>query len=311
MDRNSPYYKQVALLIRCLPFAAEETCFALKGGTAINLFVNDFPRLSVDIDLVYLPLEPRKEALQNVHAALARIAERLNNSKSLNAILQDNKPDEMRIIVDTIGRAQDSAQIKIEVSPVARGTLHKANTCDIIEKVEDEFGFASIQMVSLPDLYGGKLCAAMDRQHPRDLFDVKILLQSRGVDREIFIGYLAYLLSHNRPISEVMNPRWKNIGETFHKEFNGMTFEPITLEELQNVPTAMVQSLKSQFTQSDFDFLLSFKSGDPDWSLAPHEQIQYLPAVQWKLLNIQKMPTGKRQSALETLNKTMLSWLEG
>ncbi|TXL10407.1 nucleotidyl transferase AbiEii/AbiGii toxin family protein [Bathymodiolus platifrons methanotrophic gill symbiont] len=235
----------------------------------------------------------------------------LNNSKSLNAILQDNKPDEMRIIVDTIGRAQDSAQIKIEVSPVARGTLHKANTCDIIEKVEDEFGFASIQMVSLPDLYGGKLCAAMDRQHPRDLFDVKILLQSRGVDREIFIGYLAYLLSHNRPISEVMNPRWKNIGETFHKEFNGMTFEPITLEELQNVPTAMVQSLKSQFTQSDLDFLLSFKSGDPDWSLAPHEQIQYLPAVQWKLLNIQKMPTGKRQLALETLNKTMLSWLEG
>ena len=311
MDKKSPYYKQVTLLIRCLPFVANETCFALKGGTAINLFINDFPRLSVDIDLAYLPLEPRKEALLNVRKALARIAENLNDSQNLTATLQDNKPDEMRIIVDTTGRAQDVAQIKIEVSPVARGTLHEASVCDIIEKVEDEFGFAAIQTVSLPDLYGGKLCAAMDRQHPRDLFDVKILLESKGIDRNIFIGFLAYLLSHNRPISEVMNPRWKDISDTFNKEFNGMTFKPITLEELQAVPAAMLQSLKSQFTQSDFDFLYSFKSGDPDWNLAPHEQIQHLPAVQWKLLNIKKMPAAKRQTALETLWKTMLDWLEG
>lgn len=89
-----------------------------------------------------------------------------------------------------------------------------------------------------------------------------------------------------------------------------MTFEPITLDELQAVPEAMIQSLKSQFTQSDFDFLYSFKSGEPDWSLAPHEQIQHLPAVQWKLLNIQKMSVYKRKSALETLNETMLTWLE-
>lgn len=309
MDRNSPYYKQVALLVRCLPFVAEQTCFALKGGTAINLFVHNFPRLSVDIDLVYLRLEPRTVALQNAHAALARITENLNNTKSLNAILQDNKLDETRIIVKTLGRRQDSAQIKIEVSPVARGTLYEAKTCDVIKQVEDEFGFASIQTVSIPDLYGGKLCAAMDRQHPRDLFDVKILLQTLGIDRKIFIGYLAYLLSHSRPISEVMNPRWKDISDTFQKELKGMTFEPITLEELQAVPAAMAQSLKSQFIQSDFDFLHSFKSGDPDWSLAPHDQIQHLPAVQWKLLNVQKMHPEKRLRALKTLDETMHSWL--
>ena len=310
MDRNSPYYKQVALLVDCLPHVAEETCFALKGGTAINFFVNDFPRLSVDIDLAYLPLEPRADALRNVRSALARIADKLNSSQNLTAVLQDNELDEMRIIVDATGRAQDSAQIKIEVSPVARGTLYKAEYCDVIEQVEDEFGFASIQTVSLPDLYGSKLCAAVDRQHPRDLFDVKVLLQSKGIDRDIFVGFLAYLLSHNRPISEAMNPRWKDISDTFNKGFNGMTFEPITLDELQAVPEAMIQSLKSQFTQSDFDFLYSFKSGEPDWSLAPHEQIQHLPAVQWKLLNIQKMSVYKRKSALETLNETMLTWLE-
>lgn len=67
----------------------------------------------------------------------------------------------------------------------------------------------------------------------------------------------------------------------------------------------MLQSLKSQFTQSDLDFLYSFKSGDPDWSLGPHQKIQNLPAVRWKLLNIQKMPEAKRRAALDTLNKTM------
>lgn len=72
MDKSSSYYKQVSLLIKMLPVVATEPVFALKGGTAINLFIRNFPRLSVDIDLAYLPLEPRDEALANVRAALKR-----------------------------------------------------------------------------------------------------------------------------------------------------------------------------------------------------------------------------------------------
>lgn len=70
MDKTSPYYRQVALLVRALPYVANEACFALKGGTAINLFIRDFPRLSVDIDLAYIPLESREVALPNVRGAL-------------------------------------------------------------------------------------------------------------------------------------------------------------------------------------------------------------------------------------------------
>lgn len=309
MDRSSPYYRQVSLLVTCIPRVAAETCFALKGGTAINLFVNNFPRLSVDIDLAYLGLEPREEALQNIRSALSRITKNLNGSAGIAATLQDNKQDEMRVIVE--GRIQNnqSAQIKIEVSPVARGTLHAAGYLDTMEQVEDEFGFASIQTVSIPDLYGGKLCAAMDRQHPRDLFDVKILLESRGVDRDIFVGFLAYMLSHNRPLSEIMNPRWKDITDVFKNEFNGMTFDPISLDQLQAVPASMVNALKAQFTQSDFDFLYSFKSAEPNWEIAPHQQIQHLPAVQWKLLNINKMSVAKRERSLALLEATMDDWL--
>lgn len=168
----------MALLVNCLPYVALESCFALKGGTAINLFINNFPRLSVDIDLAYLPLEPREQALKNVRAALDRIRDNLNKTRIFTATLQDNRPDEMRIIVESTNNIKKgSSQIKIEVSPVARGTLHDAASCDVIEEVEDEFGFVSINTVSIPDLYGGKICAAMDRQHPSDLFDVKELLE--------------------------------------------------------------------------------------------------------------------------------------
>jgi len=310
MDKNSPYYKQVALLVNCLPYVAGESCFALKGGTAINLFVQNFPRLSVDIDLVYLPLEPRSDALINIRTALERVTKKINDIANLSAVFQNSKSDELRVIVSTAGRIQDSAQIKIEVSPVARGTLHEVTHRDINEQVEEEFGFASIQTVSLPDLYGGKLCAAMDRQHPRDLFDVKILLESTGINRELFVGFLAYLLMHNRPMAEVLSPRWKDISDTFNKEFHGMTFESIDLSDLQAVPDAIEKSLKKHFTQTDIDFLLSFKSGEPDWSLSPHSQLKRLPAVQWKLFNIQKMSVEKRKSALVNLSESMLVWLE-
>ncbi|WP_413737540.1 nucleotidyl transferase AbiEii/AbiGii toxin family protein [Sodalis sp. RH21] len=305
MDKQSPYYKQVALLISALPVVAKERCFALKGGTAINLFVRDFPRLSVDIDLAYIPLENRELALPNVRAALTRIATGLEREAGASAVLQTNNPDEMRIVVTS-----RDAQIKIEVSPVARGTLYPPEDRDTVEAVQDEFGFASIQVVSLADLYGGKLCAALDRQHPRDFYDVKMLLETQGIDRLIFNGFITYLLSHPRPLSEVINPRWKDISAIYNQEFSGMTFDDVSLEELIAVPEQMLAGLQAQFTQQDFDFLMSFKRGRPDWSLAPDSQIQHLPAVKWKLHNIGRMAESKRTEALDKLEKVLSDWLK-
>lgn len=304
MDKTSPYYRQVALLVRALPWVANESCFALKGGTAINLFIHDFPRLSVDIDLAWIPLESREVALPNVREALTRIAAELEAQTGIRSVLQTHNPDEMRIIVTT-----DDAQIKIEVSPVARGTLYPPQERDIVGAVEEEFGFAALPVVSLPDLYGGKLCAALDRQHPRDFYDVKMLLDTQGIDRSIFNGFIVYLLSHNRPLSEVLNPRWKDITEPFQNEFSGMTFEEVSLEELKEVPERMLSTLKTHFTQQDFDFLMSFKRGEPDWNLAPEPHIQNLPAVQWKLRNIGQMSEEKRAQSLEKLEKVMTEWL--
>lgn len=304
MDKQSPYYRQVALLLSALPVVASERCFALKGGTAINLFVRDFPRLSVDIDLAYIPLESRDVALPNVRVALMRIAEVLQQQAGISAVLQTNNPDEMRIVVSSL-----EAQIKIEVSPVARGTLYPSEERDVVEAVEGEFGFATNQVVSLADLYGGKLCAALDRQHPRDFYDVKMLLETQGIDRQIFNGFITYLLGHPRPLSEVLNPRWKDISQLYVNEFNGMTFDAVSLEELNAIPNLMVTALKAQFTQRDYDFLMSFKSGQPDWSLAPEDQIQHLPAIKWKLQNIGRMPEDKHLKALTKLEAVLAEWI--
>jgi Nucleotidyl transferase AbiEii toxin, Type IV TA system len=72
MAFRDTYRAQVALLTRILPLIAEEACFALKGGTAINLFIRDMPRLSVDIDLTYVPVAPRAASLAQIDAAMTR-----------------------------------------------------------------------------------------------------------------------------------------------------------------------------------------------------------------------------------------------
>lgn len=154
MDRNSAFYKQVQLLLRVLPFVAQEPCFALKGGTAINLFVRDFPRLSVDIDLVFLPDANRQQALEDIKQALDRISQNISLNITAVKVVKSykEKADALRLTVQ-----QNGVSVQIELSPVLRGTVFPVQLLSVCESIEDEFGFAEIQVVSLADLYAGKL----------------------------------------------------------------------------------------------------------------------------------------------------------
>ena len=80
MAPRDAYRAQVELLIRCLPAVASAPDFAIKGGTAINLFLRNMPRLSVDIDLTYLPISDRDTALAGIRSQLARIADALRRN---------------------------------------------------------------------------------------------------------------------------------------------------------------------------------------------------------------------------------------
>jgi predicted nucleotidyltransferase component of viral defense system len=183
MPASEQYRRQAALLIRVLPFVSEETCFALKGGTAINLFVRNMPRLSVDIDLTYLAVADRKTSLAEIDAAMRRIAELMQKGIP-GARVTSSKLKEAGIMSKHFVEL-DGVQIKIEVTPVLRGCVYEPDTRSVSEAVEAAFGFAEIQVVSFADLYGSKLVAALDRQHPRDLFDVRDLLSRTKVQRRV------------------------------------------------------------------------------------------------------------------------------
>lgn len=304
MDRNSSYYKQVQLLIALLPLIAEEDCFALKGGTAINLFVRELPRLSVDIDLVYLPMKGRNEALEEIREALSRISAKISETFPDADVVESfrDKTDALRLIISRGG-----VQIKIELSPVLRGTVFEPEVLPVCEKVENEFGFAEIAVVSRADLYAGKICAALDRQHPRDLFDVLWLLNIDRFDEDLRKALIVYLISHSRPIAELLDPALKDITDIYEGEFANMAEEEVTLAELEEIREFLIQLINMDFTDDERKFLLSFKNKEPDWALLGLKGVEDLPAVKWKLINLGKMPEDKHAEAYERLSNVLIS----
>ncbi len=163
------YKNQVKLLLDVLPEVAKEKCFALHGGTAINLFIRDMPRISVDIDLTYILLEDRETSIKNINSALARI--KSNIEAVLRGTFVEHKLETAKLQI-----SNQKASIKLEVNLTKRGIYKESQELTLCNKAQEEFEvFCSMPVVSLGLLYGGKICAALDRQHPRDIFDVKYL----------------------------------------------------------------------------------------------------------------------------------------
>ena len=302
MNRNSIYYKQVQLLMQVLPFVAKQSCFALKGGTAINLFVREFPRLSVDIDLVYLPMKGRDEALQEISEALDTISTNLQTAFKDMKLTEayKSKRDSLRLVV-----ARNGVQIKVELSPVLRGTVYEPALMEVCESVEEEFGYVETPVVALADLYAGKICAALDRQHPRDLFDVKAFLENEGLTDEIRKAFIVYLSSHNRPIAELLRPQYKDISAIYAGEFENMTQTVVPLDELVAVRERLVGLIHEGLTDDEREFLISFKNRKPNWDLLGLDGISQLPAIKWKQINLAKMPDVKHKQALGQLESIL------
>ncbi|PCH58853.1 MAG: hypothetical protein COC14_00015 [Burkholderiaceae bacterium] len=300
MDRSSIYYKQVQWLLQLLPLVAEEDCFALKGGTAINLFVRELPRLSVDIDLVYLPMNDRKGALDDITRALVRITQRIKEAFPGASVVEafKDKSDALRLVA-----MHDGVKVKIELSPVLRGTVFEPDVRSVCKKVEDEFGYAEMAVVSMADLYAGKICAALDRQHPRDLYDIKCLLENEGLTDDIRVAFIIYLISHVKPIAELLSPVYKDIKPLYEGEFIEMTEENVSLEALESTREQLIHLINTELKENEKQFLLSFKNKNPDWSLINLKGVENLPAVNWKLINLNNMSADKHKAAYEKLQK--------
>jgi len=280
------YVEQVQLLVRVLPIVAEETVFALKGGTAINLFYRDLPRLSVDIDLTYLPVKGRAESLAEIDDAMERIAAGIQRRvKGAQVERISGGGGAATRILARLGRAG----IKIETSPVTRGVVHEPEIREVREVVQDQFGYAEIQVVSFADLFGGKLHAAVDRQHPRDLFDVKLLYESEGLTNELFRTFLVYVAGSNRPLHELLDPHPIDLDKPYLREFSGMTRERVDLEELVATRKRLRDDIRARLDVEAAKFLLSLHDAQPDFSVIGLPQSAELPAVRWKLQNLERL----------------------
>lgn len=283
---NADYVRTVQLLLAVAPAVFDTTAFAMKGGTALNLFVQDMPRLSVDIDVVFVPHGlPRQQALNAISAELAGAQARIE-ALGFSAVLRRSKDGtEAKLFV-----SDGVAEVKIEVNFVFRGTVLQPEHRPLIPAAQQLFSAnVEVPILATPELYAGKLVAALDRQHPRDLFDVQLMLASGGWSEDLLDCFVVYLAGHNRPTHEVLFPHEKPLEAVFESEFVGMTSAPVDLGELVKTRQRLLHELPRALQPRHRRFLLSVMRAEPEWQLLRHAHIADLPALQWKLHNLKKL----------------------
>jgi len=297
------YKKQVALLIDILLEIAKEDVFALHGGTAINLFHLNMPRLSVDIDLTFVPFsDNRNEDLNKIRQSLEFVKSRLKITFPHIRFEDEKRAEEELKLLCT----KDNATVKVEVNQINRGLIAKPCTKILCSRAEEEFNrFCEIKTVSVGQLWGGKINAALERQHPRDIFDVKNMLQEFGFTEEIKQGFLFCILCGKRPIDEVLNPNFTNQKVIFESQFSGMTNDEFSYTEFEKIRENFVLLVNNSLTDNEKDFLLSFATGNPNWKDFDYSKY---PAIKWKQLNIHKLKQENPIKFKESIKKLENLW---
>lgn len=278
---NDIYRRKVELLLRILPFVTDEECFAIHGGTAINLFVKNLYRLSVDIDVTYIPIEDRKTSIEHINEALLRIAEKARRHFRDIRIIP-------RLDICKITCERQGCQVKIEVNQTKRGLVcGEASLHPLCEKAQEMFGMeVDARIVSIPQLYGGKISAALSRQHPRDLFDV---MQMDIPVVSVKEGIIFCLLGSDRPIYESFAPNLIDQHDAMEHQFSGMSEIPFGYGHFEETREKLIREVNSIMTEDDKNFLIGFEELTVDWENSPYSYFKEYPSVRWKIQNLQKL----------------------
>lgn len=292
---NDIYRRQVALLIRLMPIVFKIKDFAVHGGTAINLFHRNLPRYSVDIDVTYIPLEDRDTSLKNINTHLANLKTAIE--RAVPGIRVIHKPDVWKLQC-----VKDGTTIKIEVNGTKRGILGDTEKIQLCEKAKEEFGMSCFaNIVSWSQLYGGKIAAALSRQHPRDLFDCRDMTSDDF--KAVKNGFMLCLLGSDKPIIESLNPNPIDQQEALGNQFEGMTDEPFNYDDYQKARLNLIEVVNQGLSDDDKAFLISFEDGNPDWSKCCAGDLSYYPSVRWKLQNIAKLKSSNTTKHKEGVDK--------
>ena len=300
------YVDTVRLLLDTAPYVFHSDRFALKGGTALNLFVREMPRLSVDIDVVYTDHRPsREDAMKEISSTLKESKNRLDGIGIHSEFLRTKAGEEVKVLVQ-----RGNIQVKLEVNFVFRGTVLPTQEREMAQTAREQFTTSlSLPLLAESELYGSKLVAALDRQHPRDFFDVHGLFQSTGLTPEIVECFVCYLSGHNRPIHEVLFSRDLDLGLPYESEFQGMTRNEVKLGELLSTRERLRVELHSMLTESQKLFLVGLTTGEPDWKLMECAHLKEMPAIRWKqenLVRLKKLNPAKFKLQSEELRRRLV-----
>ena len=307
---NPQYVDTVRLLLAVAPAVFRSPRFALKGGTALNLFAHDMPRLSVDIDVAFTDYTLNREDALGAIAADLKAAKSAISALGFRAHLPTATGGEnVKLLVEGNGQ-----QIKVEVNFVLRGTMLPVTQRPLVPRAQELFTTdITLPVLDLPELYGGKLVAAMDRQHPRDMFDVLQMLERFGWHPSFVDCFVAYLAGHNRPVHEVLFPNRLPLEPAFSNEFAGLTTDEVAMATLEQTQGHLIDELPRALTSRHREFLLSLVSAEPAWDLMPFANLQHLPAPQWKLINLRKLKKsnpGRFSAQRDELTSRFASWSE-
>jgi len=292
---NKAYRQQVELLLKIIPTLSGIESFAVHGGTAINLYVLDLPRYSVDIDVTYTPIKPREEAFAEIHKNLSIIKEKVK--AIIPDVIISEKPNKIYC-------SQKGIMVKVEVSGTKRGLIEPYEIRPLCKKAQNEFETSNkAKIVSISQLYGGKIIAALDRQHPRDLFDVKLMFDFVTDFIQIKKGFLYCLLGGDRPIVELLSPNRIDQYGTMIKQFSGMTDIPFSYSNYEETREKLIDFINSNLTQQDKEFLIAFEAGNELLHFAEYQEYLQFPSVQWKLQNINKLREINPKKHTESVQK--------
>lgn len=298
---NRMYRQQVELLLRVIPTLEDVESFAIHGGTAINLYILDPPRYSVDVDLTYIPIKAREDSFADIHKNLAIIKEKVKTV--VPDIVITEKPNKIYC-------TRRGVMVKIEASGTKRGLIDPASIKPLCNAAQNEFETANkAKIVSLSQLYGGKITAALDRQHPRDLFDVKLMFDFITNFDQVKRGFLYCRLGGDRPIIESLQPNRVDHQETLVKQFARMTKIPFSYNDYEETREKLVDFINSNLTLQDKEFLIAFESGEDLSRYTEYQEYLHFPSVLWKMQNISKLKKinpAKHRRSIEKLEGFLL-----
>jgi predicted nucleotidyltransferase component of viral defense system len=298
---NEEYKKQVALLIRIMPSVYRIKEFAVHGGSAINLFHKNMPRYSIDIDLTYLPLKDREQSLKEINIHLLELKQYIE--KTVPGIRITHKPAVWKLLC-----VRDGAMVKIEVNGTKRGVIGDTEDKMLCQKAKQEFNMTCIaRIVPFTQLYGGKIAAALSRQHPRDLFDCKYMeVEPFDIVKN---GLIFCLLGSDKPIIESLQPNHVNQQDALENQFEGMSDVPFFYSDFEEARKSLIEKVNGILTGEDKDFIVSFEQGEPVWGKCCAGDLSSYPSIRWKLLNILKLKEinpVKHKGGIEKLSSYLL-----